>query len=108
VKQEIIDMVKERAKGYCEVCGKPEQASMALHHRKLKSRGGKDEVSNLIRICHKCHNLGTKSIHMNPMDAENKGWMVGSWQDPEEAEFLRPDGTKVFLLNNGSIKQIER
>ena len=45
---------------------------------------------------------------MNPMEAERKGWMVGSWQDPEEAEFLRPDGKKVYLLNNGSIKQVER
>lgn len=45
---------------------------------------------------------------MNPMDAESKGWMVGSWQDPEEAPFTKPDGSKVFLLNDGTTKAIER
>jgi hypothetical protein len=108
VNKEVVELVKERAKGYCEVCGKPEQASMAFHHRKLRSRGGEDTVSNLIRICHKCHNLGTKSIHMNPMDAESKGWMVGSWQKPDEVPFLRADGKRVLLLNDGSIIELER
>jgi len=108
VNKEVVELVKARANGYCEVCGKPEQASMALHHRKLKSRGGQDTVSNLIRICHKCHNRGTKSIHMNPMDAESKGWMVGSWQEPEVAPFKKPDGAFVLLNNDGTETQIER
>ena len=106
--QRIVELVEERANGYCETCGGSAQLSMALHHRKLKSRGGKDSVSNLIRVHHACHNLGTNSIHLNPADAEAKGWMVASWQEPDETPFLRPDGSFVILLNNGRIQLTEK
>lgn len=104
----IVEAVKARAGNYCETCGKAAQESMALHHRKLKSRGGKDSVANLIRIHHKCHNLGTKSIHMNPSSASLNGWMVGSHEEPCEVPFLRPDGTKVLLNEDGTITELER
>jgi hypothetical protein len=45
---------------------------------------------------------------MNPMDAESKGWMVGSWQEPEVAPFKKPDGAFVLLNNDGTETQIER
>lgn len=104
----IVETVKARAGDYCEICGKSALDSMAMHHRKLKSRGGKDSVSNLIRIHHKCHNLGNKSIHMNPMDAESKGWMVSSWQEPCDVAFTQPDGTKVLLNEDGTVTMLER
>jgi len=62
VDKKVVAIVEERAGGYCEVCGLPAQPSMALHHRKLRSRGGKDTASNLIRVHHGCHNLKTSSI----------------------------------------------
>jgi hypothetical protein len=99
----IVAKVVARANGYCEVCGVAEQASMALHHRKLKSRGGKDCVANLIRIHHGCHNLNTNSIHLNPAEAERKGWMVGSWQEPDEAPMVLPDGSIGLLNEDGTI-----
>ena len=102
----VVRLVCERAGHYCEVCGKVEEQTMALHHRKLKSRGGEDSASNLIRIHHKCHTYGKKSIHLNPMMAEKNGWMVGSWQDPQEAPFLKPDGTHVLLMNDGTVKEL--
>ena len=104
--QKVVEIVKARAGDYCETCGTSAQVSMALHHRKLKSRGGQDSPANLIRIHHKCHNLDTKSIHMNPSMAEQKGWMVGSWQDPTEAPFTRPDGSVVLLLDDGSVVEL--
>ena len=77
---------------------------MALHHRKLKSRGGQDTVSNLVLIHHGCHNMKTDSIHLRPGAAERLGFMVASWQDPEEAPLTRADGSVVLLLNDGTIK----
>jgi hypothetical protein len=100
----IVKIVEERATFYCEVCGRVASESMALHHRKLKSRGGKDTPANLIRVHHECHNLGSDSIHLNPAIAEDRGHMVSSWKDPEETPFLRPDGSWVLLDNEGSIK----
>ena len=41
--KKIAETVLARAKGYCEACGLPGD-DFALHHRKLKSRGGKDEA----------------------------------------------------------------
>lgn len=97
----IVEAVIERAQGYCEVCGRPASSQMALHHRKLRSRGGKDTVANLIWVHHKCHNLGTKSIHLNPEYAEQKGWICPSWLEPENYPFVQPDGAVVLLQDNG-------
>lgn len=36
----------------CKVCN---GTSVDLHHIKLKSAGGSDEVDNLIPLCRKCH-----------------------------------------------------
>ena len=36
----------------CEVCMKK---AVDIHHIKYKSRGGKDEIRNLIALCRKCH-----------------------------------------------------
>lgn len=106
LKQEIVKLVEERAGNYCETCGGSALESMALHHRKLKSRGGKDSVANLIRVHHSCHNLGTDSIHANPSMATDKGWMVSSWADPETEPMLRPDGSWVLLRNDGSVESV--
>jgi len=104
--KKLVAIVQERAGGYCEVCGGNAEESMALHHRKLRSRGGTDSPANLIWIHHGCHNLNTTSIHLNPADATQKGWMVSSWQDPEKSPFVNSSGVAVLLLNDGSIKTL--
>jgi 5-methylcytosine-specific restriction endonuclease McrA len=64
----IREQVWQRSKGYCEMCGiSMDKQDFAIHHRKLKSRGGKDTMSNLIAVHHGCHNLRTDSIHLNPI-----------------------------------------
>lgn len=103
--KKVVAIVQKRANGYCETCGGATNSG-ALHHRKLKSRGGKDTPSNLIYIHHECHNMRTDSIHLNPEKAEQKGWMVPSWQEPEETVFTMPDGGFALLLNDGTIKRL--
>jgi hypothetical protein len=107
IDSKIVALVEERASWYCEVCGKVATESMALHHRKLKSRGGKDSASNLIRVHHSCHNMSTGSIHANPAWAEDKGFMVPSWQEPHEYPMHTPDGRIVLLQNDGTIITLE-
>jgi 5-methylcytosine-specific restriction endonuclease McrA len=99
----IVKIVELRAGYYCESCGGTASDSMALHHRKLKSRGGKDTPANLIRIHHGCHNLNTDSIHLNPEKAEDKGWMTPSWKEPEEQPMFYHNSFFVLLHNDGSI-----
>jgi len=100
----VIELVKARAGDYCEYCDCPAEETMAFHHRKLRSRGGEDTVANLVLVHHGCHNMKTSSIHLRPGAAEKLGFMVASWQDPEEAPLTRADGSVVLLLNDGTIK----
>lgn len=100
-------MVRSRSGGYCEKCGKPLEESWALHHRKLKSRGGKDTCSNFVALHHKCHNTGTDSVHLNPSTSEKSGLIVASWQEPEEVPLILPSGAIVLLNDNGSYHYLE-
>lgn len=100
--KKVVALVQERAGDYCEACGGAAQQSMALHHRKLKSRGGKDTAANLISVHHKCHNLGTDSIHLNPEWAEQKGFMIPTWQNPAEVAISLPSGGFALLLDDGT------
>lgn len=103
--KQVAEKVLERSRGYCERCGK--MTDLALHHRKLKSRGGKDEVSNLVAICHPCHNLATDSVHLSPQKATLKGWMVPTYADPAEYPLHLASGDVVRLDNEGNYTRIE-
>lgn len=105
MEKDIAEKVLARAKGYCEACGF--SGDLILHHRKLRSQGGKDAVSNLIAIHNKCHNMGTKSIHNNPKDAQVKGFIVPSWSDPQKYP-LHLYGHKVVRLDEeGNYVELE-
>jgi hypothetical protein len=60
----------------CVVCS--DKPAVHTHHRKLRSQGGGDEPSNLLRVCLECHTW----IHANPSDAYARGLLVHSWADP--------------------------
>lgn len=104
--KKIAEIVLERAGNYCEVCGKV-GSDFALHHRKLRSQGGKDEPSNLIAVHHVCHNLGTNSIHLNPSRSMKNGWIVPGYAEPTEFPITLPDGSNVLLDNEGNYLEIE-
>ena len=104
--QKVVDIVLERAGFYCEACGQSGD-NFALHHRRLRSQGGKDEPCNLIAVHHACHNLGTHSIHLKPAKAKQLGQIVPSWCEPNEYPLQLPDGRKVLLDNLGNYLEIE-
>jgi hypothetical protein len=104
----IAQAVLDRAAGYCEKCGGALGEAYNLHHRKLKSRGGKDQVSNIIAVHNSCHIQHKESIHDNPEEAERMGFMCPSWLRPEDHPLIRPDGSIVLLLDDGSYKLLEK
>lgn len=107
--RDLRAQVWERCKGLCEKCGIPlDPDDWALHHRKLKSRGGKDEISNVMSAHHFCHNLGTNSIHLNPHEATRLGQMVPSWADPAETPLILDDGSEVLLTTRGHYFYMKR
>ena len=101
-------LVYARSTGYCEKCGRQLGASWALHHRKLKSRGGKDEITNLVALHHECHNLSTDSVHSQPSKATEMGFMVSGWADPAECPVTLPDGSTVILTELGTYKYLTK
>lgn len=75
--------VHGRALGRCERCGSALGDSWACHHRKLKVRGQRDDrPSNLVALCHGCHNLAKGSVHLDVAHSLALGWLVASWDDP--------------------------
>lgn len=105
--KKIAQKVLDRAAGYCEKCGGGLGEAYNLHHRKLKSRGGKDEVSNLIAVHNSCHIQHKDSIHDNPGHSERMGYMCPSWLSPADYPLVRPDGLQVLLLPDGTYKEAQ-
>ena len=101
--KEVRKLVWKRSKGYCEKCGLSiNGVDWAFHHRKLKSQGGKDSVSNGLALHNSCHNIAKNSVHQNPKEADEKGYIVKSWESPDKKPLLRPNGTWVYLDDLGN------
>lgn len=70
--------VGRRSRGFCEVrtevCTEEAQHT---HHRKLRSAGGSHDPSNLLGVCHACHDF----LHANPELSYEHGWLLHSWEN---------------------------
>lgn len=106
MKQELREAVFARD-SHCVKCGKPLREPVAVHHRKLRKQGGKDELCNLIALCSPCHNIAPDSVHQNPKRSYEMGWLVPSWADPAEWPITMTDGSRIYLDNEGSIRKQE-
>jgi hypothetical protein len=104
IPREVLKIVRDRAQGNCEICltGLAEDEG-SPHHRLLKSHGGKDTVSNLILIHHKCH----MDAHANPKRAMLHGWIVPSWATPLDYPLHMAGNLVVRLDEQGNYEQIE-
>lgn len=73
-------LLRERAHGCCEMCGK--SGANNAHHRINQSQGGPDTLSNLLLLC----GSGTTGCHgwvtTHPEDARRQGLSVARSQVP--------------------------
>lgn len=106
--KELRELVLSRAQGYCEFCGNGLPENFALHHRKLKSRGGKDTPDNLIALHHGCHNGNTNAIHFNIALSESTGHIVPTHANPNEYPLTLSNGSIVTLTVQGTYNYLER
>lgn len=105
----LREQLWQRCGGYCEKCGSTlNPNNWALHHRKLRSQGGQDAIENVVALHHKCHNLGTKSVHLNPALSTEQGYIVPSWAEPAAWELLLPNGSLVLLSPEGNYETIRK
>lgn len=67
----------------CRRCLRP---AADVHHRRVKGMGGTSDaeisfgLANLISACRECH----EHIHAHPAESYELGWLVHSWEDPED------------------------
>jgi hypothetical protein len=114
IPQEVKDVVRERAGGYCECCGGPcYVGDHAYHHRRPVGMGGSKSpethsVPNVVLICgrdnrSRCHG----DVHQNPEQAYAAGWLVKKGAHPHRIPLLLHNGRTVLLDVNGSYVPIE-
>ena len=44
-------------------------------------------LDNLVLLCRECHS----HVHANPEESYEEGWLVHSWDSPEDVELKNPD-----------------
>ncbi len=102
---EVQNLIKNRSKEKCEICG-----SIALyyqiHHRRPRGMGGsKDKVvgtaANGIWVHPHCH----VQIESQRDDAREKGWLVPQSLNPAEVPFKKYNGW-VMLHEDGTYTMI--
>jgi hypothetical protein len=104
----LREAVLARCQNYCELCGNALTDTFALHHRKLKSRGGKDTIDNLVALHHACHNMGNNAVHLNVQKATVSGHMVPTYATPSEYPLHLPNGSIVTLSAEGTYIYLEK
>ena len=81
--------VYERAGGLCDCCGEwMDPETFDVHHRQLRSRGGKHTIENLVALKHEHHMW----VHQHPAEATERGLMVSAYADPATIPVRRFDG----------------
>lgn len=82
--------VAKRSGGFCEInlpkCG---NLATEVHHRRLRSRGGSNDLKNLLHSCFSCHEkvtrmaTGTKRFRTHSYQPEGVGECGFEWQPKE-------------------------
>lgn len=86
--QAVRPLVRERSGGRCEA-GMSERCSgrgTHVHHRKLRSQGGSNDLANLLDVCAWCHS----TIHHNPARSYDLGLLLRGSDD--ETPFVKRRG----------------
>ena len=79
-------MVLNRDGYNCQYCkGKHKDSKLEVHHIVFRSKGGSDEESNLITLCHTCH----KDLHSGKIHPDFKGETKGTLKYATQMNSIR-------------------
>lgn len=100
----VRGQLRMREDNWCAKCGL--KYANNAHHRKNRSQGGQDDLSNLLLLCGSgttgCHGYITE----HPRDSINHGWSVLSVHNPIDIPvFYR--NTWVYLDDLGNMQPVE-
>lgn len=101
VSQDLRDAVYQRADGRCELCGERLQPGWEWHHRKRRSQGGPDHVSNGVALHSRCHSR----VHGHVAWAESTGFLLRSHETPGRRRLALHGKTWVRLTAQGMYEE---
>lgn len=82
----LREAVLARAGSCCDFCAYAISGEWECHHRKKRSQGGHDEMSNLLALHSACHH---DSVHGRPAWAYEHGFLVRRDDDPAGRRVFR-------------------
>lgn len=88
IPKRVRQIVSQRSRGICEGCHAARATEM--HHRLFRSRGGRDEVVNLLHLCGWGNHTGCHGVAHSGRRGEQNGWALPSSTDPADAPENRP------------------
>lgn len=99
VPPKVRAQVLSRASSVCERCGLG-SGEFSVHHRRLRSQGGRDTLENLVLLCGsgstKCHAL----VHSERRNLGIlEGFIVPSWDDPVTVPITHWQHGQVYLTS---------
>ena len=98
------ELLRLRSQGVCELCGADQATN--FHHRKNRSQGGGNELSNAMHLCGSgttgCHGMVTE----HPTDSFDNGWSVRSFADPA-GTLVKRQGEWVLIDDLGYVTPVE-
>jgi 5-methylcytosine-specific restriction endonuclease McrA len=71
-----IALIRARDSDRCARCGSSRE--LHVHHRVIRSQGGRDYAENLITLCAECH----RWVHGHPYEARESGWLLRGTDNP--------------------------
>ena len=87
---------------HCRRCGRSVVDFPAgIHHRFMRSRGGSDNLANLILLCQLCH----LDVHHEVADSTADGFLCRTGEDPAAVAVLTIDGWRLFG-DDGSVTAV--
>lgn len=97
ISQETRQIVRQRANFSCEYCGVSEAevgGALTIDHFKPQSKGGSDEIENLIYACSRCNLY--KGDYFTETDSNQNLWNPRT--ESSEKHFI--------LLSNGKVQAL--
>lgn len=86
-------MVLNRDNYMCQYCkGKRKDSKLEVHHIIFRSEGGSDEESNLITLCHTCH----ENLHSGEIDPKLQGKTKGNLKYATQMNLIRKQLFRVY------------
>lgn len=99
-------VVRERAGGCCELCGRHPGPDYSYHHRRPRGMGGSsaadtNQPQNLLFVCGSgttgCHGL----IEASRLDSYDFGWLVRQGHDPLDIPVVLAGARRRYLTADG-------